>query len=159
LPRAGEKIEFVLVRAEVQRWAQGDGCDQGHGQKVAFGQHAVQVLKIHGHERKGGARPGEMKEAGLKIVHDPVGAAGALVIPAAQALGRIISSRTLSAMQKDVTQHMYGGDITRKMKLREKQKKGKKKSKHVEVVYDPDRDLTVVTKKHKRGDEGWDWDN
>ena len=44
-----------------------------------------------------------------------------------QALGRIISSRTLSAMSKDVTQHMYGGDITRKMKLREKQKKGKKK--------------------------------
>jgi GTP-binding protein LepA len=44
-----------------------------------------------------------------------------------QALGRIISSRTLSAMKKDVTQHMYGGDITRKMKLREKQKKGKKK--------------------------------
>lgn len=45
----------------------------------------------------------------------------------AYALGRIISSRTLSAMSKDVTQHMYGGDITRKMKLREKQKKGKKK--------------------------------
>jgi len=44
-----------------------------------------------------------------------------------RALGRIISSRTLSALRKDVTQHMYGGDITRKMKLREKQKKGKKK--------------------------------
>jgi GTP-binding protein LepA len=44
-----------------------------------------------------------------------------------QALGRILSSKTLSAMSKDVTQHMYGGDITRKMKLREKQKKGKKK--------------------------------
>lgn len=46
-----------------------------------------------------------------------------------KALGRIISSETLSAMKKDVTQHMYGGDITRKMKLREKQKKGKKKMK------------------------------
>ena len=47
----------------------------------------------------------------------------------AQALGRIISSKTLSALKKDVTGHLYGGDITRKMKLREKQKKGKKKMK------------------------------
>jgi len=46
-----------------------------------------------------------------------------------QALGRILSSKTLSAMSKDVTQHMYGGDITRKMKLREKQKKGKARMK------------------------------
>src|SRR3990167_531025 len=47
----------------------------------------------------------------------------------AKAFGRIIASRTLSGMKKDVTQHMYVGDITRKMKLREKQKKGKKKMK------------------------------
>lgn len=44
-----------------------------------------------------------------------------------KALGRIIASEAVSAFRKDVTQHMYGGDITRKMKLREKQKKGKKK--------------------------------
>jgi GTP-binding protein LepA len=44
----------------------------------------------------------------------------------AQALGRIISSRTLSAMRKDVTGYLYGGDVSRKKKLLQKQKKGKK---------------------------------
>mgnify|MGYP001616534456 CR=1 FL=1 len=42
-------------------------------------------------------------------------------------LGRIISSRALTAMKKDVTGYLYGGDISRKKKLWEKQKKGKKK--------------------------------
>jgi GTP-binding protein LepA len=44
----------------------------------------------------------------------------------ARALGRIISSKTLSALRKDVTGYLYGGDVTRRMKLLEKQKKGKK---------------------------------
>lgn len=39
--------------------------------------------------------------------------------------GRIIASRSIAPMKKDVTGYMYGGDITRKMKLREKQKRGK----------------------------------
>ena len=46
----------------------------------------------------------------------------------AKVRGKIIASRTLSALKKDVTGYLYGGDITRKMKLREKQKKGKKKA-------------------------------
>ncbi len=47
----------------------------------------------------------------------------------AKATGRIIASRSVSGMKKDVTDYLYGGDITRKMKLREKQKKGKKRMK------------------------------
>lgn len=45
----------------------------------------------------------------------------------ARALGRIVSSRTLSAMRKDVTGYLYGGDVSRKNKLLDKQKRGKKK--------------------------------
>lgn len=45
----------------------------------------------------------------------------------AHAMGRILASRSLSAFRKDVTGYLYGGDITRKMKLLEKQKKGKKR--------------------------------
>ena len=41
--------------------------------------------------------------------------------------GRIVASRSIAPMKKDVTGHLYGGDITRKMKLREKQKEGKKR--------------------------------
>jgi GTP-binding protein LepA len=46
-----------------------------------------------------------------------------------QALGRIISSRTLSALKKDVAGYLYGGDRSRKMKLWKQQKEGKKRLK------------------------------
>ncbi|MEK7646832.1 MAG: translation elongation factor 4 [Patescibacteria group bacterium] len=55
----------------------------------------------------------------------------------AVARGRIIASRALSALKKDVAGYLYGGDRTRRMKLWAKQKRGKKKLKELGKVNIP----------------------
>ena len=120
-----------------------------------------------------GDEPGDLVKVDVLIAGEPVDAFSAIVhkdkaydygkkmadklkeliprqqfdVPIQSAIcSRVLSRQTVKAYRKDVTAKLYGGDVSRKRKLLEKQKKGKKRMKNLGRVEVPSEAFTSALK-------------